>query len=211
MVSTRAKLLLLLAIVAAIGLITATGAFGSVSAQRTATVSVAGDDAGLIGLESGSGAGASDIVEGRDEIKINLTNVNTNATIEFPKVLNITNRGTKEVAVQITRSGANSGAIAFAVQADQLDSAPSSGDLTWPSSDAYRIDDSGTLIDLQPGESIQVGIYIDTSDGDVSDGFNPGSSAIGAGTEIITSVTVNADSSNVDGNDDSSTGNLDAA
>ncbi|MFB6362359.1 MAG: hypothetical protein ABEH59_13690 [Halobacteriales archaeon] len=198
MVSTRAKLLVLLAIVAAIGLITATGAFGSVSAQRTATVNVAGDDAALIGLEPGSAGGASDIVEGTDEIKLNLTNVNTNATLEYPDVLNITNRGTQAVAVQITRTGANSGAIAFAVQSDQLDGSQGSADLTWPETNAWRIDDSGSPIDLQPGESIQVGIYIDTSDSDASDGLTPGSSAIGAGTEIITSVTVDADASDVD-------------
>jgi hypothetical protein len=209
---TKGKLFVLLALVAAVGLVTATGAFGSVTAQRTADVNVAGDDAALLGLEAGSGPAASSFVTGTDEITIDFSNVNTNSTTEIPNALNITNRGDVEVAVSISTSGANTGAIAFGVQAGELAGTTPSADLTWPNTgDVYRID-SGTSIDLQSGESVQVGFYIDTSDADVSNGLNPGPSSIGSGTEIINSVTITASQSDADGDDDSDTGsNLDAA
>jgi len=209
---TKGKLFVLLALVAAVGLVTATGAFGSVTAQRTADVNVAGDDAALLGLEAGSGPAASSFVTGTDEITIDFSNVNTNSTTEIPNALNITNRGDVEVAVSISTSGANTGAIAFGVQAGELTGTTPSADLTWPNTgDVYRID-SGTSIDLQSGESVPVGFYIDTSDADVSNGLNPGPSSIGSGTEIINSVTITASQSDADGDDDSDTGsNLDAA
>jgi len=211
---TKGKLFVLLAIIGAIGLVTATGAFGSVTAQRVADVSVSGDDAALLGLQAGSGFGSS-YVTGTDEISIDLTNVNTNSTSEFPNAINITNRGNEEVAVSISPTGANTGAIAFAVEESELDAAVAtpSADLTWPEVDAYRIDESGTQIDLQPGESIQVGFYIDTADGDVSNGLTPSSSGtIGADTEIISSVDITASASNADGDtDDSTTNNYEAA
>ncbi|MFB6360170.1 MAG: hypothetical protein ABEH59_02500 [Halobacteriales archaeon] len=210
--SSRSKLFVLLAIVGAIGLVTATGAFGSVTAQRTADVSVAGDDAALIGLEAGSGGGVSDYVTGTDEITIDLSNVNTNATTAVPNALNITNRGSQEVAIQITRTGSNSGAIAFAVQESELSGTPpTTPDLQWPDTVAHQVDDGGTPIDLDPGESVQVGIYVDTSDVDVTNGLTPGPNALGASAEIITSVTINADASDADGDDGSDTGsNLDS-
>lgn len=210
---TKGKLFVLLALVAAIGLVTATGAFGSVTAQRTADVSVTGDDAALLGLEPASGPGGNYVTSG-DELTIDLSNVNTNSTTEIPNALNITNRGNQAVAVQITATGANVGAIAFAVQESELDTSGGtpSADLTWPETDAYRIDGSGTQIDLDPGESIQVGFYIDTADGDASNGLTPSSSGtIGANTEIISSVEITASASNDDGDDDSATNNLEAA
>lgn len=214
MQSTRRKLFILIAIFAAIGLVTATGAFGSVTAQRTAEVSVAGDDAALLGLEAASGAGGN-YVTGTDEITIDLTNANTNATTEIPAALNITNRGNQDVAIQISASGDNAGAIAFAVQSSELDDTNGlpSADLTWPETNAWRIDDSGTQVDLEPGESIQVGIYIDTADGDASNGLTPGpTGTIGANMEIINSVTITASGPNADDDsDDSTIDNLEAA
>jgi hypothetical protein len=210
---TKGKLFVLLAIIGAIGLITATGAFGSVTAQRVADVSVSGDDAALLGLQAGSGFGSS-YVTGTDEISIDLTNVNTNSTSEFPNAINITNRGSDDVAVSISATGENTGAIAFAVEQSELDTSlgTPSADLTWPEDDAYRIDESGTQIDLEPGESTQVGFYIDTADGDVSNGLTPSSSGtIGADTEIISSVDITASASNADGDSDSSTNNYEAA
>lgn len=214
MKATKGKLFVLLVIIAAIGLITATGAFGSVTAQRVADVSVTGDDAALLGLQAGSGFGGN-FISGTDEISIDLSNVNTNSTSEFPNAINITNRGNEVVAVSISVSGANTGAIAFAVQQSELDTSGGTpgADLTWPQTDAYRIDGSGTPIDLQPGESIQVGFYIDTADGDASNGLTPGSSGvIGANTGIINSVEITASASNADGDtSDSTTNNYEAA
>jgi hypothetical protein len=210
---TKGKLFVLLAIIGAIGLVTATGAFGSVTAQRVADVSVSGDDAALLGLQAGSGFGSS-YVTGTDEISIDLTNVNTNSTSEFPNAINITNRGSDDVAVNISATGANTDAIAFAVEQSELDDSPGtpSADLNWPETQAYRIDGGGKPIDLQPGESIQVSFYIDTADGDVSNGLTPSSSGtIGADTEIISSVDITASASNAEGDSDSTTGNYEAA
>jgi hypothetical protein len=209
---TKGKLFVLLALIGAIGLVTATGAFGSVTAQRTADVSVAGDDAALLGLEAGSAPGASTFITGTDEITIDLSNVNTNATTEVPNSLNITNRGDAEVAVSISTSGSNTAAIAFGVQSGELAGTDPSADLTWPETgNVFRID-SGTSIDLESGESVQVGFYIDTSDSDVTNGLTTGSAGvIGADTEIITSVEISASQSSADGEDNSNTANLDAA
>jgi hypothetical protein len=212
--STKVKLFVLIALVGAVGLVTATGAFGTLIASRTAEVSVTGDDAALLALQAASGPGGN-YIEGTNEIAINLTNVNTNATSEFPNALNITNNGNQDVAVSISVSGANPGAIAFAVQGSQLDESggTATADLTWPETQAYRIDGSGKPIDLKPGDTIQVGFYIDTADGDASNGFTPGASGvIGANTEIINNVEISASASEVDsGTTDSSDGNLEAA
>lgn len=210
---TKGKLFVLLALVSAVGLVTATGAFGSVTAQRTADVNVAGDNAALLGLESGSGPAAGSFVTGSDEITIDFSNVNTNATTEVPNAINITNRGDVEVAVNITATGGSAGAaIAFGVQSDELDGTLPGADLTWPDTgDVYRIDQSGTRIDLEPGESVQVGFYIDTSDSDVTNGLTSGpTGVVGSGTEIITSVEITARST-ADNDDNSDSDNLDAA
>jgi len=97
---TKGKLFVLVALVAAVGIVTATGAFGSVTASRTATVSVTGDDAALLALEANSGPGGS-YVQGTDEIAIDVTSVNTNATLGITNVFTITNSGNEEVPVRM--------------------------------------------------------------------------------------------------------------
>ncbi len=212
---TKGKLFVLLALIAAIGLVTATGAFGSVTASRTADVSVTGDDAALLALESASNPSGT-YVTGTDEISIDLSIVGTNSTTEIPNAFNITNNGNQDVAVSIEAFGDNKGVIAFAVEGSQLDEtngAAGTADLEWPETNAYRIDGSGTDIDLEAGDRIQVGIYIDTADGNPSNGLTPSSSGvIGANNEIINRVEITASASSADSDTaDSGTDNLEAA
>jgi len=86
----KGKLFALFAVFAAIGLITASGAFTSVQADRTMDVSVVGDASANLGL---SDAGQGYVDTGGDAIKVDLSNVNLNADTDFGAVLSITNNG----------------------------------------------------------------------------------------------------------------------
>ena len=117
----KGKLFGLLAVFAAIGLVTASGAFTTVSAERTASVNVAGDSSALLALEptdSSNGKTYADISNG--QLEINLANgsasgVNPNANTTIASVFRITNQGTQEVNVTITDSGSSgySDAVTF--------------------------------------------------------------------------------------------------
>lgn len=133
MTRPKGKLFALLAIFLAIGIVTATGAFTSVSAERTATAAVSGDQSALVGLlpsptENGNASapygasdGYADLVQ--DELQINLggyTNgnpdgqgLNYNATTQFNQVFVIQNNGANDVTLHLTRSGNNPETVAF--------------------------------------------------------------------------------------------------
>jgi len=201
----KGKLLALFAVFAAIGLVTATGAFTTVSAERTAEVGVAGDDSALLALEPATSgqnaqgtpvAGNNPYVETNNgQLQLNLEEVNLDATTSVESVFTITNQGTQAATVSIGASGANDGAIDFAVMSSELQDTNGnqvSDDDTFTSENEVSL--SSNSVELDPGESVTVGIYIDTSDNNPSNGLNTGaSSSVGQGEEIINSVTINAD------------------
>ena len=97
---------------AAIGLITATGAFTTVEAERTAEVSVAGDSAALLQLTANDSAGTngSDYVttdgaisidfDGSDtDIGNDADGLNPNANTEFDSIIDITNQGNQNIGL----------------------------------------------------------------------------------------------------------------
>ena len=185
----RGKLFALLAIFAAIGLITATGAFTTVAASRTATVNVAGDGQALLGLEpyqGPNGYGPSiDSSAAKDnsygyaqlnggQLEINLAGfhnnnigqgVNLNATTKLDHVFNISNQGTQTVSVSIEKTGANNGTVGF-------HKGISSG---------ARLDE-GNSQTLTSGQTIPVSIVIDTT----------GHPGLGTTDELLSSITINA-------------------
>lgn len=110
----KGKLFALFAIFAAIGLVTATGAFSTVTAQRTASVSTAGDSSALLGLEDTDNPGAGYITKPSDQIQVNFDNVagvNKNAVTWVNKSIKITNNGENTVYVWVTHNG-NGGSFA---------------------------------------------------------------------------------------------------
>ena len=119
----RGKLFALVAVFAAIGLVTATGAFTTVSAQRTATVNTAGDANALLAMQPANTLNGQAYASNKSgTLKINLGSgtgngnaegVNKNATTVINNVFNITNQGTQTVAISITPNGANPSAVTF--------------------------------------------------------------------------------------------------
>jgi len=111
MARPKGKLFILLAVFAAIGLVAASGAFTSVSAERTAEVNVAGDSDALLQID-GTSAGVTGVVStsnGQVELNFNNGNGNANginpgATTDFDSVLVITNQGADAVDLTVTLS-----------------------------------------------------------------------------------------------------------
>ena len=121
----KGKLFALFAVFAAIGLVTASGAFTTVTAERTVDVNTAGDATALLAIQpgdgpNGNGGYAQQTGDGTIELSLDgdfnnqdAAGVNNNATTEVDNVLNITNQGTQEVNIYIERTGNNSETVTF--------------------------------------------------------------------------------------------------
>ncbi|WP_313694763.1 hypothetical protein [Halorarum halobium] len=152
----KGKLFALLAVFAAIGLVTASGAFTTVSAERTATVNVAGDSSALLQLQGNSTYATTDGGQNGGELTLNFdtdagaSGLNQNATTEVNHVFNITNQGSQNVIIDIgVQNDSDADSFAF-----------------FDGNDDSSI--NGT--ELGPGDSVSVGMEIIT-DGDGND-FN---------------------------------------
>jgi len=192
----KGKLFALLAIFAAIGLVTATGAFTTVTATRTATVNVAGDANALLQLQPHSGPngvgpsgnptssdGYAQLVNGQLEINLNGyastigQGPNVNATTDIQGVFNITNAGSQDVDVNISDTGDNDDLVTFynSSQADLSGTSPPYGGMETDGANG------GSAVTLTPGETVVVSIYIDTTD-----------SSFSGGEELIDDITITA-------------------
>jgi len=89
-----------------------TGAFTSVSAERTAKINVAGDSAALLSLDAGSGSNSAYATEtGNGEVRVELDGsddvysdaggVNADATTKILETFEVKNQGTQPVAVHV--------------------------------------------------------------------------------------------------------------
>lgn len=199
----KGKLFALLAIFAAIGLVTATGAFTTVSATRTAQVNVAGDSAALLQLQPTSGPNGYNAADSgsptdshgyaqlnnNDELEINLggfgSNVagsgpNVNATTDLQAVFNITNQGTQEVNVSVDDDGPHQDLVTFynATGFGGAGGKNSGGLETNPGSG----ESTGSVATLGVGQTLVVSIYVDTTGQSLSDG-----------DQLISNVTITAD------------------
>lgn len=158
MARPRGKLFALLVVFVAIGLATATGAFTSVSADRTATVNVAGDGSALLALDPADDNNQEEYVSYTDgQIEFTVDDINSNATTDVGYVFNVTNNGEDDVTLTIDDSDlvdGNDGDVVFY--------SSGSGDL-----EASNQDDGVTIAS---GESIQVGMQITVGDIEDLDG-----------------------------------------
>ncbi|WP_144901291.1 hypothetical protein [Halobellus captivus] len=156
------KLLALVTIVAALGIVTATGAFTTVSAERTASVTVAGDDSALLQIQptdgvNGEGAYAT-TSNGQFQIDFSQQgDVNNQAATDIRDVFTITNQGTQNVSISITdsyddESAGNSDAVTFY-------NATVHGDISSNGGDGFE---DGNVY-LESGETVTVSIFIDTN------------------------------------------------
>ena len=181
----KGKMIALLAIFAAIGLVTATGAFTSVTATRTVSVQVAGDADALLQLQPYSGPngnGAYSQLDGNDQLEIDLAGFgsvdgdgpNLNATTDIRNVFVITNQGSQEVNVNISDAGGHDGLVTFYNASETYGSPFSSGGL--------EEDDGGSAATLGIGDSVVVSIYVDTTN-------TPG---LSNGTQLVDDITVTA-------------------
>lgn len=174
----KGKLAGLIAIFAAIGLITATGAFTTVTAERTATVTTAGDADALLALNPtnanyasipSSGANAGQLVISVDGTfnSQGATGVNLNALTEINNVFSITNQGTQqiEVWISVNATSGNENVVTF-----------HGGDTV----SASPLDDTNKVT-LGTGDSTNVSMSIDTRGASLNEDDN-----------IITGITVHA-------------------
>ncbi len=174
----KGKLFALLAIFAAIGIVTATGAFTTVTAERTTNVTVAGDSSALLALapaDSPNGNAYAQENNGQLELSLNGdfsgtvdgSGVNLNARTTVDTVFNITNQGSQDVGVYISKIGPNAGLVQF------YNGSVGSGLNMTSSSNAQTV---------SPGETITVSIEIDT----VGAGLSPGD-------QLVSDIEINAD------------------
>jgi len=190
---SKGKLLALVVIFLAVGVVTGTGAFSTVEAQRTADINVAGDSGALLGLEAGT-SGLIRSTNGEIEITLdgnsNAGGVNANAitTVDESKFLNITNNGgqnTVVIGVQYTTS--TNVDVYFVVDGSAVND-NSTGSLDQVGNVQTSLIDTTTkypiqnnTVELAPGETVSVGIVIDVGD-------------VASGTELITGdVTITAE------------------
>lgn len=109
----KGKLLALVALVLAASMVMATGAFTTVTAQRSMNVEVAGDKKAFLGIAPSDGPNSAyahqksngELVinfNSKSNVKGGGTGVNPDAVSSFDKVFTITNQGTQPVKVWIT-------------------------------------------------------------------------------------------------------------
>lgn len=143
----KGKLFALLAVFAAIGLVTATGAFTTVQADRTAEVTVAGDSQALLGIELNSSAPASSASDQAGSLTVNIgsnNGLNKKALTVLTPLVDITNNGNEAVDVNVSATTDQSGV--------SVDVVKGSGNTTF------------TQTQVNSGESTTFGLQIDIDD-----------------------------------------------
>ncbi|SDY31617.1 DUF1102 domain-containing protein [Halopenitus persicus] len=154
MARPKGKLLALVLVFGAITVVTATGAFTTVEAERTAEVNVSGDANALLGLSEGPDNGEYVTTDG-GEIQIELgapesaDGVNINAYTEINNMLNVTNNGQNAINLYVNTTGSNAGHVSL------YNGTPDTG---------TNITGDTNTVTLNPGDTIQVSMEIDTRD-----------------------------------------------
>lgn len=157
----RKKALAVVVVLSLVIAIPGTGAFSSVTAERTASVSVADDTDAFLGLEPHNSANGQYATtnDGQLELRIDETNpaisgegVNQNAITTFDDVFNITNQGTQRVAVSVNDSASET---EYYVQHD---------------GERLALDEVEVVLD--PGDVAEVGLVTNTTSD--SDAIVPG-------------------------------------
>jgi hypothetical protein len=173
----RRRLLALLGTAAAGGAAaTGTGAFTSVEADRAVRVSVADDDAALLGLAPSPGPNGEYATADDGTLALSLsdtdaggTGLGTDSTYEFDDVFRVRNRGTQPVYVW---AELDYGAVPY--DEDDL--------YLYPGSDAGdRLrDGDAAVLELDVGEAARIGVRVDTTD-------------VAADVDVALAATIRAD------------------
>jgi len=194
-----------------------TGAFTSVSADRSVSVNVAGDEQALLQLEpvSGPNGDYADINNG--QLSIDLSEVNADALTRIEDIFVVRNQGTQKVGLKIEKTGNFTEAVTFIVRREEVKSGSSNPPATYvPRGNGVFSLANGGIIGLEVGEDVPLGVRIDTRDGDAAEataGDDPrpandgeGGTGISAGDTLLDSVTVVAEAGIGEGgvNDDNS-------
>jgi hypothetical protein len=193
------------------------GAFTSVEAERSVNVNVAGDANAYLGLEpiDGPNGAYAEITDGTLEIIVGEGDkgVNLNAITHLHRIFRVTNQGTQPVVIyfeELGNDGANTVAVDIGAQTDELSDVSSVGGGDQPSSDGIADENVVDLstpnspddspgyselgVYLGEGDSIELGIYVDTSDDNLNDGLNESDpSDLEAGDTLLGDMTVYAD------------------
>jgi len=153
-----------------------TGAFTTVTAERTVNVETAGDASAALALEPARGDGAY-VDDTSETIEINLdgssnsSGINQNARTRFENLVTVTNNGTQTVTsltftIDVTNSSddtAHEGALSI-TSGDATTSGDGSTNLLTSSSAGDAGNDK-----LTSGESLPFGIEVDLLDSGISD------------------------------------------
>lgn len=176
----KGKLLALVTIVAALGIVTATGAFTTVSAERTAEVSVAGDGAALLQLSPTDGPNGQYAGYDGNVFQIDFSavgDVNDEAETDVQEVFTITNQGTQNVTITIADSDTDGGTTTDGIDAVTFYSLADHG------AEAANGDLEDGTFELGTGETVNVSVYVDTV------GFNEDD---GDGGDLVDTIEITA-------------------
>ncbi|QKY20961.1 right-handed parallel beta-helix repeat-containing protein [Halolamina sp. CBA1230] len=134
-----------------------TGAFTSASADRTVSVSVAGDASAFLAMDTSGTANGEFASINSDQIELDFSEssaggdgLGLDSTYEFDDVFRITNQGTQPVYVWANFSGGS-------LDDDDIWFYPDSN------SDRELNDGTNEVVTLPVGETVEVGVHIDTS------------------------------------------------
>jgi hypothetical protein len=198
------------------GALVSSGAFTSVTAERSISVTTAGDagaNLGMAPIDSPNGNEYAD-TDG-DTLSITVPEINLNAVTHIDEVFRVTNNGTQPVVVYFEEQGGdNTAAVDIGAKLDQGfaslssvgggDQPTSDGiadtdiiDISTPSPPGYN--NIGVL--LGSGMSLDVGVYIDTSDANLNDELGESSSVdLDADQTLLDGITVYASATAADNN-----------
>ena len=173
MAHRRTLVFLLLAVAAVVGATVATGAYTTVTATRTVSVSVAGDDSALLQMTPHTGPNglyAQQTASGEIEIRLDgalglSSGMNLDSTTTLNNVFNVTNQGTQPVGVWITKTGPNANLVTFQTAGGAVMDGSSANAQT-----------------LAVGSTIEVTIVVDTA-----------GQTLSSGDVLLNSITVHAD------------------
>ncbi len=161
MISVRRLGIALVAIGVVLSAVYATGAFDSMTASRTATVNVAGDASGYLGLQPAPGPNGKYATDKNGKLRVAVdetadaagAGVNAHSTARLANVFTVTNQGTAPVALWFSETD-------DAVTLER-------GTTKKP------IEGSGNAVALDPGSTVSVTLAIDASETGPETTFRP--------------------------------------
>jgi len=164
-----------------------TGAFSRVESHRSVTIEVANDDDAYLGMRQVEGSDNSDNYveeDGNGHLEINIADqpygdgVNSNSITFFDEMIEFTNQGKEDAEICIDTSGLQAGNVVYSGDAevvfylnegagDQDGNGQTASGSTGTDVDTPDLECGSGSVDLPHGESIVVGLYVDTRGVDV--------------------------------------------